>query len=98
MPANFATIEERVNRAVVDRLSNAMAIIGPATVPVVFDRLYLESLDGEVAGYAPVVTGKDQDLVDVAYGSALTLRGVAYTVTSVEPDGTGLTRLQLRKS
>ncbi len=98
MPADFDRLEQRVNRAVVSRLSNAMAVIDAAMVPVVFDRLYLEALDGDAAGYAPVVLGKDADLVGVAYGTGLTVRGEAYTVTSVEPDGTGLTRLQLRKA
>lgn len=98
MPATFDALEQRVNRAVVNRLSNAMATIGAASVPVVFDRLYLDALDGEVAGYAPVVTAKDADLMGVVYGTAITVRGDAYTVTAIEPDGTGLTRLQLRKA
>ncbi|MBL0918039.1 MAG: hypothetical protein IBJ14_05010 [Hydrogenophaga sp.] len=98
MPASFAALEDRVNRAVLGHLSNAMATIGASTVPVVIDRLYIETLDGEAAGYAPVVLGKDVDLVGVAYGTTVVVHGIGYTVTAVEPDGTGLTRLQLRRA
>jgi hypothetical protein len=34
----------------------------------------------------------------VVQGTAITINAVAYTVTGVEPDGTGLTTLQLRKA
>ncbi len=98
MPATFDLLEQRVNRAVVNRLSNAMVTIGVASVPVVFDRLYVDALDGDVAGYLPVITGNDADLAGVVYGTSITVRGDAYTVTALEPDGTGMTRLRLRKA
>src|SRR5690606_22810520 len=98
MSGAFAALESRVNRAVMHRLSNAMAIIGGSAVPVVFDRLYTEALDGDAAGYTPTVMGRDADLAGATYGAAMVVQGVSYTVTSVEPDGTGLTRLQLRRA
>lgn len=97
MPAPFAAIEARVNNAVVGHLANAMAIVKGNPVPVVFDRLYSEALDGDAAAYAPVVMGKDADLVGVIYGESITVHSQAYTVVEIEPDGTGLTRMRLRK-
>lgn len=96
MSARFADLETRVNRAVVGHLSNAMATVGANLVPVVFDRLYAEQLDGEAAGYVPVILGKDADLAGVVYGDSITIQSQAYSVVAVEPDGTGLTRLRLR--
>lgn len=96
MPARFADLETRVNRAVVGHLSNAMATVGGNTVPVVFDRLYAEQLDGDAAGYAPAILGRDADFGVVAYGDIVTIQSQTFSVVAIEPDGTGLTRLRLR--
>jgi hypothetical protein len=97
MPAPFAAREARVNQAVVGHLANAMAIVKGNSVPVVFDRLYSEALDGDAAAYSPVVLGMDADLAGVVYGETISVHSQAYTVVEIEPDGTGLTRLRLRK-
>lgn len=69
------------------------ALVGGVGVRGLFDRKYTETL--ETAGYAPVFTCAAADVSDIAQGDPLTIDGTAYTVVSVEPDGTGLVRLVL---
>ena len=68
------------------------AVIGGVTVPGIFDKTYLESM-GIVAGSNPVLLVPAS--VSAAEGTAVSVNGTSYTVASVEPDGTGLTILQL---
>ena len=74
------------------------AIIGAATVPVIFDNAYLASLGGMVESSGPQCAGKTSDLASAVQGTAITINGQAYTVTGNQPDGTGMTTLQLRES
>lgn len=74
------------------------ATIGSATVPVIFDNVGQPALAGFVETAGPQCIAKSQDVASVTQGSAITINAVAYTVTGVEPDGTGLTTLQLRKA
>lgn len=65
------------------------------TVTVIFDRPSEEAL--ETAGYAPEIWAKSSDVAAVTIGAAVTVRGTAYTVATVEPDGTGVTRMELEE-
>lgn len=64
-----------------------------APVTVIFDRPSAEAL--EVSGYAPEIWAKSSDVSAVAVGAAVTVNGTAYTVATIEPDGTGVTRMEL---
>jgi len=97
MATGFAALEARVNNAAIKFLSNAEATIGAATVPVVFDAAYL-SAGGMFESSGPQVTGKSADLASAVQGSPITINGQAYTVTGNQPDGTGMTTLQLREA
>lgn len=59
----------------------------------IFDKTYQESF-GIVAGNNPVLVIKTSD-VSPQEGDAVNVNGVAYTIAGVEPDGTGITLLQL---
>lgn len=74
------------------------ASLGGATVPVIFDAQGQSALAGFVETAGPQCIAKSQDVASVTQGSAITINAVAYTVTGVEPDGTVLTTLQLRKA
>ena len=69
--------------------------VGPATVNVIFDREYVEQF-GIVAGTGPVALAELATMPTVAPAQTLTINAVVYTITGVEPDGTGLVVLRLR--
>lgn len=73
------------------------AVIGAATVPVIFDAAYT-SAGGMVESTGPQCQGKTSDLAAAVQGTAITINGQAYTVTGNQPDGTGMTVLQLREA
>jgi len=73
------------------------AVIGAATVPVIFDTAYT-SAGGMVESTGPQCQGKTSDLAAAVQGTAITINGQAYTVTGNQPDGTGMTVLQLREA
>lgn len=67
-------------------------VAGIATTGI-FDKAYQESF-GIVAGDNPVLVIKTSDVSPVE-GDAVSVNSTAYTIASVEPDGTGITILQL---
>lgn len=73
------------------------ATIGAATVTGIFDSVYQQAL-GLVAGSSPQLVIRSADAGSVANGSAVTVAGTSYTVTAIEPDGTGLTILRLQEA
>jgi hypothetical protein len=81
-------------------VSNGFAVnatlAGGGVVPVIFDRAYVGLLGGMVETSGPQAMAKTADVSTVAQGSTLVILGTTYTVTGVEPDGTGITVLQLR--
>lgn len=72
------------------------ATIGAASVRGIFDTPSAEMLG--IGGSDPTFTCATADVVSVAAGQAVTINAVAYTVTAVKPDGTGLTVLHLDKA
>ena len=61
----------------------------------IFDNAYAEAFSGMVSGSNPVFLIPSS--VAVARGDALAIGTDSYTVTGIEPDGTGMTRLHLEK-
>ena len=51
---------------------------------------------GLVAAPTRSFLGKSADLTGVTVGSTVTISGTAYTVSAIEPDFTGISRLQLK--
>lgn len=97
--APFSRSEQRVNRAVQARLSNAMCCVdGGLPFPVLFEREPKGAL-GVFAGYAPSVSFALHSAPAVSQRSQIEVQGVAvYEVTeSVEPDASGWVTLQLRE-
>lgn len=70
------------------------AVVGGVALTGIFDAAYADALG--IGGSAPVLT-IDTDATTPAYGAAVTVAGVSYTVAEIQPDGTGMTRLLLER-
>lgn len=70
-----------------------------APVSAIFDAAYALGSVGEfgIASAQPTLTLATADVPASPIGQAAVVQGVAYTVVSHEPDGTGVSRLLLRK-
>lgn len=75
----------------------AQAVIGEKTIVGLFDNGYM-GVD-LVGSSDPSLLCMDTDIVGVADGTSIVVNNVTYTVAGApEPDGSGLTLLQLRRS
>jgi hypothetical protein len=111
--ANFAALEARSTAAVFRHLANTQVQLLDRQVPAIFDSAYEVAAVGTLgmASTRPVLTlafssvppqilnwllycTEPFDPVDVQ----VTVGGVVYTITSVEPDGTGITLLILERT
>lgn len=92
----FADIETTTAEHAVAVFANATAVIGGTSHSVLFENGYVELLG--VAGTGPSILGVGSDLSAATQGGSLTVNGTSYTVTAIEPDGTGLTRLRLQEA
>lgn len=72
------------------------ATIGAASVRGIFDAPSAEMFG--IGGTNPTFTCATADVVSVAEGQAVTISAVAYTVTAVKPDGTGVSVLHLDRA
>lgn len=102
MSSPFATLEARVNAAVVSRLPNATATIASGAVDGFFEAAYQDVMG--VVGAVPTFAASASALSGVVQNAALTidcpplgLVGAAYTVSEVHAEH-GMTRLFLRKA
>lgn len=93
--APFANIHQRLNRAVLGRLADAVATVGGVDVAVLFQNPYASPFGGEVDASAPECLGPQAVLGGLERGGQLSIDGVAYEVITAEPDGSGLVRLIL---
>jgi len=76
---------------------------GGQTRPIraIFDNGYqiaqFEQADAGIESSGPKATCREADVVGVAHGDTLVLRGVTWHVIEIRPDGTGLVTLILSK-
>lgn len=94
MPTPFAALEQSVNGVVVDNLSNKTLIIDSVSVDGIFDDTYIEA--GFVESSNPMFTAKSDDMPSVAQGHKAVDGAKQYEIVSVQPDGTGMTTIELR--
>lgn len=52
---------------------------------------------GQIESANPYAEALDTDIVGIAHGDIMTINAVAYKVTEIKPDGTGITVLILSK-
>lgn len=75
-----------------------LATSGASSFPVLFDNGYQDALTGLVETTNPVARAQSADVASLVQGSPITIAAVAYTITGVQSDGTGVTLLQLRRA
>ena len=75
----------------------ALAVIGGVEVPGIFDNAYAESF-GIVGGNETVFVCRSSMVSAVVEGTAITITGVAYTVSAVEEGNAGMTALRVEKT
>jgi len=71
--------------------------IAGASVSAIFDSAYTR-VGTLLSTTDPALWCKASDVTSVVRGTAVTVRGVAYTVRDIQPDGTGVTVLQLERT
>jgi hypothetical protein len=74
-----------------------VATVGGVVVEAIFDNQFATSL-GFAAGTSPILLVQSAAVPLVALGTAVTIGAASYTVTAIEPDGTGLTLLRLAEA
>lgn len=92
----FAALQSRVNAAVVAKVATDAATLGGVAVTGKFGDAYVEQFG--VAGSSPMFTLSDAEAAGAQQGSVLVHGGVNYTVGSIQPDGSGMTRLLLQEA
>ena len=96
LSAPFARLEQRLNAAVVGRLSNATATLNGLEVAGIFDNAYHAGDIGiGMASTQPAFTTLTANVVGEAVGQLLVINGMSYYVAAHEPDGTGMSLLLL---
>ena len=74
-----------------------VATVGGVACTAIFDNGYAQSL-GFTAGTAPTLIVVGTAIPSVAQGNAVVVPSGNYTVTAIEPDGTGLLLLRLQEA
>lgn len=97
MTAPFAAIETATAANAVAALANVTATVDGVTVNGIHDNAFLESM-GITAGTGPVLLCAAADITSAAQGDTAVIAAVSYTITSLEPDGTGMTLLRLNRA
>lgn len=72
------------------------ATVGGASVRGIFDDAYLDPLG--MSGSQPALVCASVDVSAAAQGTAVVVNTINYTVGSIQPDGTGITRLLLQEA
>ena len=91
----FSSIESSINAATLGVISNASMTWGAVAIPVVFDATYADPLG--MAVNQPRARCASSLHAGMALGAAVSINAISYTVQAIEPDGTGITNLQLRR-
>lgn len=90
-----AAIELATANSAVAAFANCTATVGGSAVSGIFDDAYLDPLG--MSGSQPALLCADADVSTAVHGTAVVVNSVSYTVASIQPDGTGMTRLLLQE-
>lgn len=72
-------------------------VVGGETLTAIFDDEYADGL--EVEGSNPRLVCKDADLpADLAHGTVVTYGTQTFVVRGIQPDGSGMTALELEET
>ena len=92
----FSALENSINAAVIGAISNALMRWDGCDISVKFDAAYADPLG--MAGSRPQAVCETVLIPGIVTGDSVTIREVAYTVQAIDPDGSGLTTLILRRA
>jgi len=93
------TVESAADRLVLLEDFGVTASFGFGDVTGIFNAPH-EMLEGgavEIDGEAPTLLCRSADIASAGSGDSVTIEGATYEVYSVQPDGTGMTLLELRE-
>jgi len=92
---DFATLESRSNDFVIKHLSNKTLVIDGVAIDGIFDDRYVEA--AFVSSSNPTFTCKTADITTDITRDAEAVDGLTtYEVAETQPDGAGLTKIELR--
>lgn len=91
-----AAIEAATAANAVAAFANCTVTVGGVSVAGIFDDAYLDPLG--IAGSQPSLLCASADVSTAAQGTAVVVNAVSYTVGSIQPDGSGMTRLLLQEA
>lgn len=102
MATAFAALEARTARAALAHLANAQAQATTrhgevVSFAVIFDNGYAGALGGLADATQPSAQARTVDVADLVQGCAVCIDGDDWHVTDLQPDGTGMSTLLLRK-
>ena len=78
-----------------DTPGSATATVSGGNIVVVFDNGYQAGMGGFVETAGPSCQARSADVSTLVQGSPITIASIAYKVATVQPDGFGVTTLQL---
>lgn len=102
MATPFAALEDRTARAVLRHAANAQATATTrhgevVQFQVIFDNGYAAQLGGLADATGPSALARSADVADLVQGSVVDIGAETWAVADMQPDGTGMTTLLLRK-
>lgn len=69
---------------------------GSVSVNVIFDYAYVDQYG--TASTNPLITANAADFSAATVGQSLVVNGINYKIQSLEPDGTGIVRIELTRA
>ena len=69
---------------------------GSVSVNVIFDYAYVDQYG--TASNNPLITANAADFSAATIGQSLVVNGINYKIQSLEPDGTGIVRIELTRA
>lgn len=91
----FATLQTKVNTAVLEKLLTDSATLNGVAVTGKFSNGSASGLNNMMLGSNPTFTLASTSTSSSSRGKTLVVDSVSYTVREIKPDGTGMTLLEL---
>lgn len=79
-----------------DEFATSALYNGSVSVNVIFDYAYVDQYG--TASTNPLITANAADFSAATVGQSLVVGGVNYKIQSLEPDGTGIVRIELTRA
>jgi len=98
----FETLQSNANNLIIDafKVETDAVYNGATAVEGIFSKDYLDAGEGSVSfeSSTPAFVCQAADVPAIARADTFLINGTTYSVTGIEPDGTGLVLLKLRSA